>query len=196
MDKELRLYDLARQGLPYRKIQEVLKREYGSGYRKKTALGMIRQELSRPKKIASERYIPKKFVDGKIAVISFETRLPDYPFDEIEFLRLYRKTMSSRKADIITSLDDITPPLEDMPKRKEYVKVEVVFVRTVDEVISYMAIKEQHTKGELLHIADFSITAKKEIYAILYTGVAYFNENLSVSSLSNVRSAIEAGGII
>lgn len=95
-NKEARLRELAAQKLPFSKIQEKLKSEFGSGYRKQKALGIIRDEQKKPKKVEAEKYTPTKYKEKAKRKVIWQTGKPEGMKGRIVYEKVTKPAFQSK----------------------------------------------------------------------------------------------------
>ena len=95
-NKEARLRELAAQKLPYTKIQEKLKAEFGSGMRKKVALGVIREVQEKPKKLETVKYTPTKYKEKAKRKEAWQTGKPEELKGRIVYEKVTKPAFQSK----------------------------------------------------------------------------------------------------
>ena len=168
MTKELRLLELMIEA-PYlsaNKINAILRKEYGAGYRKQQLLVKMREIREKKKKADAEKYIRKVYVEKKsvmIVVVQYTTfdRLDEL---EIFYNRALRKRKDEIKRLILEGLKKYEEKEEKDKKRYFAAKIESGSKEHIERAEAQEAAEENY-----LHSKTFVITQEKNMLAYIYT---------------------------
>lgn len=162
MTKELRLLELMIEA-PYlsaNKINAILRKEYGAGYRKQQLLVKMREIREKKKKADAEKYIRKVYVEKKSVMIVVEQYTTFDRLDELEIF--YNRALRKRKDEIKRLI------LEGLKKKdkKRYfaTKIESGSKEHIERAEAQEAAEENY-----LHSKTFVITQEKNMLAYIYT---------------------------
>ena len=167
MTKELRLLELMIEA-PYlsaNKINAILRKEYGAGYRKQHLLVKMREIREKKKKADAEKYIRKVYVEKKsvmIVVVQYTTfdRLDEL---EIFYNRALRKRKDEIKRLILEGLKKYEEKEEKDKKRYFAAKIESGSKEHIERAEGQEAAEENY-----LHSKTFVITQEKNMLAYIY----------------------------
>jgi len=177
--KEERVVTLVGLGYTgYDKINDALKKEFGSGLRKQRVQGIVRSALDRPKKEDFVKNIPKKYLptgrldDSKYIIFFLNevTRQNDYSqlLDAVykQALKMSKEELKRRideggKRQKGNKLNSITPT------GTQIVNIEVNYTSTEANAVSAVLITE--SQSSTIDSRIFKLSRKKEIAAFLYT---------------------------
>jgi len=178
--KELRLVELAKKvidgkKLSVNKINEMLKYEFGAGFRKQNALRMMATAREEPQQTNRQKYTPTKYRDEeyvpetvKFVVLTIKSKKPvDNNF--IDILNFYDSLKSQNLRVTKKQLKKEIEQLEDDGLASAYYEISVLFSEKKEDAIKSMSLEEQQQffygskyfkSNDIKGIVSFILSAK------------------------------------
>jgi len=178
--KELRLVELAKKvidgkKLSVNKINEMLKYEFGEGFRKQNALRMMATAREEPQQTNRQKYTPTKYRDEeyvpetvKFVVLTIKSKKPvDNNF--IDILNFYESLKSQNLRVTKKQLKKEIEQLEDDGLASAYYEISVLFSEKKEDAIKSMSLEEQQQffygskyfkSNDIKGIVSFILSAK------------------------------------
>ena len=178
--KELRLVELAKKvidgkKLSVNKINEMLKYEFGAGFRKQNALRMMATAREEPQQTNRQKYTPTKYRDEeyvpetvKFVVLTIKSKKPvDNNF--IDILNFYDSLKSQNLRVTKKQLKKEIEQLEDDGLASAYYEISVLFCEKKEDAIKSMSLEEQQQffygskyfkSNDIKGIVSFILSAK------------------------------------
>jgi len=178
--KELRLVELAKKvidgkKLSVNKINEMLKYEFGEGFRKQNALRMMATAREEPQQTNRQKYTPTKYRDEeyvpetvKFVVLTIKSKKPvDNNF--IDILNFYESLKSQNLRVTKKQLKKEIEQLEDDGLASAYYEISVLFSEKKADAIKSMSLEEQQQffygskyfkSNDIKGIVSFILSAK------------------------------------
>ena len=178
--KELRLVELAKKvidgkKLSVNKINEMLKYEFGEGFRKQNALRMMATAREEPQQTNRQKYTPTKYRDEeyvpetvKFVVLTIKSKKPvDNNF--IDILNFYDSLKSQNLRVTKKQLKKEIEQLEDDGLASAYYEISVLFSEKKEDAIKSMSLEEQQQffygskyfkSNDIKGIVSFILSAK------------------------------------
>ena len=178
--KELRLVELAKKvidgkKLSVNKINEMLKYEFGEGFRKQNALRMMATAREEPQQTNRQKYTPTKYRDEeyvpetvKFVVLTIKSKKPvDNNF--IDILNFYESLKSQNLRVTKKQLKKEIEQLEEDGLASAYYEISVLFSEKKEDAIKSMSLEEQQQffygskyfkSNDIKGIVSFILSAK------------------------------------
>ena len=178
--KELRLVELAKKvidgkKLSVNKINEMLKYEFGAGFRKQNALRMMATAREEPQQTNRQKYTPTKYRDEeyvpetvKFVVLTIKSKKPvDNNF--IDILNFYDSLKSQNLRVTKKQLKKEIEQLEEDGLASAYYEISVLFSEKKADAIKSMSLEEQQQffygskyfkSNDIKGIVSFILSAK------------------------------------
>lgn len=175
--------DIVRSGIVSpTKINEIIKKNFGSGLRKQDLQKIVRDLLNKPK-----RKTPEKKEKKDVYITMYITKIIDTPFYEDVFLAEFKNVMKMTKKEIEQHIVNSLKQLGN--EKKRYVSMNIV--KTPSEKDGAVILSIASKKDDFAFGMTFKKTRQKEILAFLYTSIVTMSDSITFGNISNILDLVK-----